>query len=269
MNELEKGAVLIFGPGEDAELWNLAASEEGWALEFRNEPAAFLAALSTSDPSAIFLMLGEREEESILLCRSIRKRWADLLASVPVVLIARGGSLVESEAEAMENGADLYLEDLDPLACFQRLSQGAAEAELVDIDVDLELDLEDVKDLEEGFAESRELIVRGGLALQPTALASMEIAEKLSQARSADYFTLLELSPQASLQEIQDAHRRLSRRFMPAAELGNSPSQLALTEISETLSEASLVLSNERLRRRYRDALARLDSGLNEDPETS
>jgi len=216
-------------------------------------------------PAAIFLMLGEREEEAILLCRSIRKRSAERLASIPVMLVSRGGNLVESELEARENGADFFVENLDPLACLQHLN--TADVELLDIEVEdvvesLEFIANDAAEPSAPAeqAAAQQLMVSGGLALQRTAVAAMELAEKLSQARSADYFTLLGLDPHASLQEVQDAHRQLSRRFRPEGAPG-SAGYWALSEISETLAEAALVLSNERLRRRYRDALVRLDGG--------
>ncbi len=95
-----------------------------------------------------------------------------------------------------------------------------------------------------------------------------ELAAKLTQVRLADYFTLLEVEPDASTWVIREAHERLARRFSARGWPHRlSPVELeALDEVGRGLADAQLVLGDDELRGRYQRALAAAAQGLATSP---
>ncbi len=91
-----------------------------------------------------------------------------------------------------------------------------------------------------------------------------ELAARLTQVRLADYFTLLEVEPEASTWVIREAHERLARRFSARGWPHRlSPLELeALDEVGRGLADALLVLGDDDLRVRYQRALAAAAQGL-------
>jgi hypothetical protein len=95
-----------------------------------------------------------------------------------------------------------------------------------------------------------------------------ELAAKLTQVRLADYFTLLEVEPDASTWVVREAHERLARRFSARGWPHRlSPLELeALDEVGRGLADALLVLGDDELRGRYQRALAAAAQGLASSP---
>jgi hypothetical protein len=98
--------------------------------------------------------------------------------------------------------------------------------------------------------------------IAPTRARDAAIDRALVMSRHAlvkegDYFQVLGVSREASAQEIRRAHEVLASELSPetlhptvAAELGTE-----LGEIRLVLAEAARLMTNDRLRRQYRDAL--------------
>lgn len=102
----------------------------------------------------------------------------------------------------------------------------------------------------------RELVPNGAPARpSPVAYQRIEAIHELVQ--EGDYFSLLEISPRAGAEEIEQAHRRLTAELDPermdpdvAEEYGQQ-----LAEIREVLDEARQVLGTAALREAYRARL--------------
>ncbi len=97
-----------------------------------------------------------------------------------------------------------------------------------------------------------------------------ELAAKLGQVRLADYFTLLEVEPEASTWVIREGHERLVRRFSARGWPHRlTPLELeALDEVGRGLADALLVLGDDELRGRYQRALAAAAQGLAPGPSS-
>lgn len=101
----------------------------------------------------------------------------------------------------------------------------------------------------------RELVSNGAPVRQSVAYQRIEAIHELVQ--EGDYFSLLEVSPRATTEEIEQAHRRLAAELDPervdpdlAVEYGQQ-----LAEIREVLDEARQVLGIDALREAYRAQL--------------
>jgi curved DNA-binding protein CbpA len=79
------------------------------------------------------------------------------------------------------------------------------------------------------------------------------VQQKFRQVEESDYFTLLELPPDASSADIQRSHQALRAEFLPTALPYRCRSSMdrELRQIARALDEARSVLSNEATRRTY------------------
>ncbi|MDJ0744518.1 MAG: DnaJ domain-containing protein [Xenococcaceae cyanobacterium MO_167.B27] len=85
--------------------------------------------------------------------------------------------------------------------------------------------------------------------------------------QSQDYYSILELSPDATLEDIKTSFRRLARKYHPDL----NPNNIKATEKFKQISQAYEVLSDEKKRRRYdRDHYRpRYGKNHNNNPKTS
>jgi curved DNA-binding protein CbpA len=81
-------------------------------------------------------------------------------------------------------------------------------------------------------------------------------------AKVSSYYDTLELQPNASLQDIKKAYRRLAVLHHPDRNIGNEEKA---TILFRQISEAYEVLSDEELRRQYDQSLKRGGAGANRD----
>lgn len=90
-----------------------------------------------------------------------------------------------------------------------------------------------------------------------------ELAQKLAQVRLGDYFSIVEVEPNASTWAIREACERLGRRYAPRGWAHRlSPEELvAMDEIGRGIADALMVLGDEELRTRYQRALAAAAQG--------
>ena len=102
----------------------------------------------------------------------------------------------------------------------------------------------------------RELVSNGAPA-RPSPVAYQRIEAMFELVQEGDYFSLLEISPRATAEEVEQAHRRLTAELDPermdpdaAVEHGQQ-----LAEIREVLDEARRVLGVDALREAYRAQL--------------
>lgn len=91
-----------------------------------------------------------------------------------------------------------------------------------------------------------------------------ELAQKLAQVRLGDYFSIVEVEPNASTWAIREACERLGRRYAPRGWAHRlSPEELeAMDEIARGIADALMVLGDEELRTRYQRALAAAAQGV-------
>ncbi len=91
-----------------------------------------------------------------------------------------------------------------------------------------------------------------------------ELAQKLAQVRLGDYFSIVEVEPNASTWAIREACERLGRRYAPRGWVHRlSPEELeAMDEIGRGIADALMVLGDEELRTRYQRALAAAAQGV-------
>jgi hypothetical protein len=106
--------------------WLRAAQRVGASLIVCQDAADVLAQLAAKPPDALLLPLGEREEESLLLCRAVLRRRTEQ-APCPVFLYDRGARLVRSDQDARRVGAEALL---PPMALPDLLRAVLAEVDL-------------------------------------------------------------------------------------------------------------------------------------------
>jgi hypothetical protein len=89
-----------------------------------------------------------------------------------------------------------------------------------------------------------------------------QIAAKLNQIQDADYFEILEVSRDASVTQIRNAHKTLKKRFCSPAVQAAWGEQMAaeLEEIEAALDQAAAVLGHPHFGAAYKNALSFEDS---------
>jgi hypothetical protein len=101
--------------------------------------------------------------------------------------------------------------------------------------------------------------------------ATALIQKKFEQVQEADYFTLLEVTPNASTEDIQQAYETLRARLSESALPKTCQQRFhdELAEIALVLSEARHILSDEKVRGAYQAHLCPEpgDRGVQESPE--
>ncbi len=234
--------MLVLLNGEaDAAAFRLAAAAHDAELMVVADVVAAFGAVRSWRPAVLVLFLGAEEEEAVLLCRALRKR---LQASCPVLaLVSRGGSLVESEAEAIEAGADVWLPDLGPDEVVQRL------LDILEVPVVAEL-----AQGGEGFALQRK---------EARAWGAVGVAEQvtrfhawLQQARRGDYFSVLGIGQDATLVVVAEAFAQHLSFLHGVGEVLGMERDLVFEGL-HLVEEAYMVLGNPRLRGAYGAALQR------------
>lgn len=266
--------VLLLEDRNQRELFVHEAATLEMRLYATDDPGEVLSYVIHRQPDAVVLPIGRREEESVLLCRSIRKRSPREV--LPILFVAYGGSLVESAQEARDLGADRLLSEHPPKALLERVR------ELVELPMEMDINDSEIIDLSwtaDGIAidesqledpatsdpEARAFAPGAGAMVLSTLddprgnlRRRLELLyNKLREVREEDYFTLLEVQADASSGEIFEAYLTLSQRFDVELWPVDAYRNLAveLDEIRESLQDAWNVLGNSYLRARYRAAL--------------
>lgn len=114
---------------------------------------------------------------------------------------------------------------------------------------------------EEAYALVHALCALGGAARVPEPESRIDrsrLLAKQAQVRDGDYFSLLDIEPDATGEQIRGAWERLREEFAPArcAEVLAADLGTPLDEIAEVLDEAYRVLSDHEVRAAYRGHLA-------------
>jgi hypothetical protein len=112
--------------------WLRAAQRLGISLIICQDASDVLAQLSAKQPDGLLLPLGEREEESLLLCRAVLRRQS-ARGPCPVFFYDRGARLVKTDADARRVGAEGLLPDL--------LHRELLQAVLAQVDVPLDAEV--------------------------------------------------------------------------------------------------------------------------------
>ncbi len=226
--------VFVIAKPYDAEVIRKAAGEAGYQAEIsdgsdrpfegiqRLIPAVVVLSLRLSRANAtqILMQLGADPQ-----CRHI-----------PIILVSEADSSLTLK-EALQLGADhLMLRPLDPVLLMAKIDSlidaaspqaalAAAEQEPVSPEV--------VEQFRQRLEHRRELVME------------------------SDYFSLLDLGPEATAEEVKRAHRRITQELNGGQLPRDAAQELAdeLAETSEVLDEAYRVLSDDRLREAYRKAL--------------
>jgi len=226
--------VFVVAKPYDAEVVRKAADESGYRAEVSDGSDQPFDGIRRCQPVVVVLSLRLSRANATQVLMQLRADPA--CRKIPVILISEADSSLTLK-EALQLGADhLMLRPLDPVLLMAKIDS------LVD------------------SARPR--------AAQSTAAPAQEDPELVERfrhrlqrrqelVREGDYFSLLDLDPEATAEDVQLAHRRilqdLDYGLLPAA----VAQELAgvLTETSEVLDEAYRVLSDDHLREAYRKAL--------------
>jgi DNA-binding response OmpR family regulator len=220
--------VFVIAKPYDAEVIRNAGLDAGFevgVLERNEDPCEQLARVR---PAVVVLSTRLSHANAIQLLKKLRSEPEG--REVPVILIGEAGSAMTPQ-EARRLGADhLLLRPIDPVLLVAKID-----------------DLARTSTTAGGANGSKEIERR-----------RRWIEARWARVCEGDYFSLLELEPDASSEEIQRAYQQVRTDLNP----GQLPEQLAVEladKIEETLrvvEEAYRVLGNETLREAYREHLS-------------
>ncbi len=198
-------------------------------------------ALSDSGPSA------ESEEEA--------------LSNGGSLSVTDSGPSAESEEEALSDEGSLSATDLGPPAQSgeEALSNEGISDPPISASPKGELCNKQISPEHEGARTSTSPLFKvcTTQSASDNSMKSKQVEQKYAQVCEGDYFTLLEISQEATVEEIARAYATLSQDYDPdtlSSDL-KVKYKMQLEEIREVLSEARKVLSDETLRNAYREAM--------------
>jgi DNA-binding response OmpR family regulator len=226
--------VFVIAKPYDAEVIRKAAVEAGYQAEVSDGSDRPFEGIQRLRPAVVVLSLRLSRANATQILMQLR---ADpVCRHIPIILVSEADSSLTLK-EALQLGADhLMLRPLDPVLLMAKIDSlvdatgpqaalPAAEQEEVSPEV--------VEQFRQRLEHRRELV------------------------RESDYFSLLDVGPEATAEEVQHAHRRITQELDGAQLPTGAAEELAdqLAETSEVLDEAYRVLSDDRLREAYRKAL--------------
>lgn len=223
-----KPVVFVIAKPYDAEVIRNAGLEAGFEVRVSDGSDDPCQQLARIHPDVVVLSTRLSRANATQLLDKLRAEPGG--REVPVILIGEAGSAMTPQ-EARRLGADhLLLRPIDPVLLVAKIDA------LVQPSV----------------------VAEGANGPEEIERRRQWIEARWAQVCEGDYFSLLELEPDASLEEIQRAYQQARTTLNP----GQLPEQLAVEladKIDETLrvvEEAYRVLGNETLRQAYREHLS-------------
>lgn len=211
-------AVLVVAKPYDAEIVRRALAGGGFEVRVSDGPDGLVAEVEEGRPEVVVLSLRLAGVDPLEILRSVRG--GPHGREVPLLLVGDVGGQVATREDAVRLGAnELVLRPLDPAGLLTKVREVAGNGE--------------------GGARD----------------AGPRLRAKHAQVREGDYFTVLDLPREATVEQIREAHARLRQEFgtaqFPAEEAARAQ------EIVEVLDEALSVLDDDVLREAYRESLDR------------